>query len=109
MEILNNFNNMNLNHQQGTYDYYLTVNGILHTLRSPLLLTQEILGMYHILIQNGYVVTRNADDAPTAVVYRNGVEVCLVERITAYIFNDDDDGEEVIIFNSIQDLLNRFG
>jgi hypothetical protein len=73
-----------------------------HVIRSPHELTSQELQQYTYLISLGFSVVKNADDLPTAVLAKNGVEVCLIDTIVAYTELDD---EEAHIFENINDLV----
>ena len=59
------------------FTYHIGANGIDHMINSPHQLTAEELQWYTILLNMGFVVVLHADDSPTAVLVKDGVEVCL--------------------------------
>lgn len=84
------------------YVYMIMSYGEKHIIYSPHELTAQELQQYTYLISIGFSVVKNADDLPTAVLAKNGVEVCLIDTVVAYTGLDD---EESHIFENINDLV----
>jgi len=74
-----------------------------HEIVSPQQLTPEEINFYRILLGMGFTVVQHANGDPTAVLFRNGIEVCLIDTIVAYI--DVDDEEEVHRFDNLNEFI----
>ena len=89
------------------FTYHIDANGVDHTINSPQQLTAEELQWYTILLNMGFVVVLHADDSPTAVLVKNGVEVCLIDVIVSY--TEDADGDEIShTFENINEFIRHF-